>query len=491
MRWLLALSMASVAAPAPAADADWALGPADDCAAFDDPTLSQRLDQRTSSVERPGNRAELLVDGVSAFERRRVSAREADVILVKTFIFSEDDAGRNIARQLASRARAGAVVILQYDLKGSLAPDELIGSVDLSPGMNWLRDKPMLAELVDAGVLVVPTNVPRREAPLAGQLKRGVIERDRAAITPLQRITGLVNFDHYDHEKYWLTGRFDAEGRLVYEAILGGMNLASEYAFGGTTKVDSVSGRAGWRDTDVALRGPVVNDIVARYLDVLDFNLETALPEALRAALNPPQPEAGEARARFVWNQPALGNDRQVERLYRELVRATPAGGTVRLASAYFTPGRRLNRPLERHLEEGRLAVVTNSPDSVDVALVTAASRARYESLLKQSTHAALFEWVSRPELGAATLHSKTASFGTCGPAIVGSANLDGQSSEHNSESVVMIRDPDFRREVDAMFDADLAASRRYTLEDVEATPRGTRIWQRIVYTLGWRWLEG
>ena len=488
MLWTLVLGASLTAALA--SDADWALGE-DDCAAFDDPALAQRLDRRTGSVERPGNRAELLVDGVSAFQRRRESAKIAEVILVKTFIFSEDTAGRNIARQLAARARDGAVVILQYDLKGSLAPNELVGSVDLSPSMNWLRDKPMLAELVDAGVLVVPTNVPRRAPPLAGQLKRGVIELDPAAVTPLQRITGLVNFDHFDHEKYWITGRFNDDGELVYEAILGGMNLASEYAFGGSNKVDPDSGRAGWRDTDVALRGPVVNDIVARYLDVLDFNLDAALPEDLRVALNPPQPEAGEARARFVWNQPALGNDRQVERLYQALIQATPAGGTVRLASAYFTPGRRLSRPLERHLAEGRLAVITNSPESVDVPLVNAASRDRYTHYLTQSSHAALFEWVPQPERGWSTLHSKTASFGTCGPAIVGSANLDGQSSEQNSESVVMIRDPDFRRDVDAMFEADFQASRRYALADVEATSVGTRILQHFIYTLGWRWLDG
>ena len=488
MLWTLALSACLNFAAA--SDDDRALG-GDDCAAFDDPELMERLDRRTGSVERAGNSAELLVDGVSAFRRRRESAKAADVILVKTFIFSEDTAGRNIARQLAARARDGAVVILQYDLKGSLAPNELIGSVDLSPSMNWLRDKPMLAELVEAGVLVVPTNVPRRAPPLAGQVKRGVYELDRAAVTPLQRITGLVNFDHFDHEKYWITGRFDADGQLVYEAILGGMNLASEYAFGGTAKVDPGSERGGWRDTDVALRGPVVNDIVARYLDVLDFNLDADLPDALREALNPPQPAAGEARARFVWNQPALGNDRQVERLYRALIRATPAGGTVRIASAYFTPGRRLYRPMERHLEEGRLAVLTNSPESVDVPLVTSASRDRYTHFLKQSAHAAMYEWVPQPERGWSTLHAKTASFGTCGPAIVGSANLDGQSSEHNSESVVMIRDADFRRDVDAMFDADFEASRRYTLDDVEATSGGTRFLQHLIYTLGWRWLDG
>ena len=41
--------------------------------------------------------------------------------------------------------------------------------------------------------------------------------------------------------------------------------------------------------------------------------------------------------------------------------------------------------------------------------------------------------------------------------AAVGSANLDGLSSERNSESVLVIGSAHFRRAFDAMFEADLA----------------------------------
>ncbi len=465
--------------------ADWALAGQDDCAAWDSPRLARRLDRRTGSVERAGNRAELLVDGVASFARRLERAREADVILVKTFIFTGDEVGREIAELLSQRAREGAVVIVQYDIKGSIEGlPELLGMLDLSPDSVWLGDKPLLAEMAAAGVVVVPTNVPRRAR------SRGLEELASEQTTALQWLTNIQNLDHYDHEKYWITGRFE-EGGLTYEAILGGMNIASEYAYGGTDRVDPETGRGGWRDTDVALAGPVVDDILERYFDVLEHNLGDPLPAGVRARLTPPQPEAGGARARFVWNQPALGNKRHIERLYRALVDATPEGGVVRLASAYFAPGWRVHRKLEGHLDEGRLAVITNSPESIDVPLVTDAARARYRQLLRASPEAALFEWRARPDLGHQTLHSKVASFGDCGPALVGSANLDGLSSEHNSESVVVILDPDFRRDFDAMFEADLApgAVSRVTAEKIERTPALKRAWQAVVLALGWRYL--
>jgi phosphatidylserine/phosphatidylglycerophosphate/cardiolipin synthase-like enzyme len=459
----------------------------DDCAAFDAEKLERRLDRRTRSEATEGNAAALLVDGAEAWARRYENTKDADLVLVKTFIFTDDEAGRAAATLLRARARAGATVVVQYDFKGSVDGAEEAGALYRTDRERLFADTPLLASLARDGVIVVPTNVPRTAAG-AKRLLRSQAEISAAEAEgrpPELRLgTALV---HFDHEKYWITAK-KVDGRVELRAILGGMNIASEYAYGGTAQIDDGTGRGGWRDTDVEVRGPVTTAIVRRFFDVMAANV-TTWPEGLdRAVWEAPQEPVGAASVRFVWNQPSWGTRSRIVWLYRELVKATPDDGIVRLQSAYFTPGPRVRRPLVRHLKDGgRLAVLTNSPESTDMGIVATASRGAYHHLLDASPRAALFEW--RPTPGRTTLHSKVASFGTCGPVVIGSANLDGLSSLHNSESVVLIDDPTLRAEFDAMFAADLAASTRLDPTAFSDAPVLER-WSRLgVYWLGWRFL--
>ncbi|MDG1483488.1 MAG: phosphatidylserine/phosphatidylglycerophosphate/cardiolipin synthase family protein [Myxococcota bacterium] len=462
---------------------------ADDCDAFAEPRIQHILNRRTSSRARSGNSARLLINGASSFRRRVESAEDAELIFVKTFIFADDDTGRAMVELLARRATEGATVILQYDIKGSLGSigslSELRENTDKG---ELLGDPEMMQRLRAAGVMVVPTNVPRtrrettRFADVRADLPDGILRRRWA----------LRNFNHFDHEKYWITGHREADGSLSIRAILGGMNIASEYAYGGTTQVDSVTGRSGWRDLDVEITGPVTNDIMRRYLQVLDFNLEQPL-QVESAAWNPEQPETGEARIRFVWNQPALGNRRSIERLYRTLMRYTPEGSPIHIQSAYFSPGPRFIVSFIRALQRGReLVVVTNSAESIDVPLIPAASRYQYRLLMRADEDVSLYEWQHRPETGEATLHTKAAAFGHCGPIIIGSANLDGQSSEHNSESVVVIEDPELRKEFEAMFDIDTTPASATRITHDALTRGGPLSWlkQWGVYRVGWYFLS-
>ena len=139
-------------------------GYAEDCETFQRPQLNQALDLRTRSRARTGNAAQLLSNGDAAFKRRLESAEEAELIFVKTFIYADDETGRAIAEVLARRARAGATVILQYDIKGSLGS---LGSLsehreNIDKG-TYLSDPPLMTSLREAGVMVVPTNVPRTQ----------------------------------------------------------------------------------------------------------------------------------------------------------------------------------------------------------------------------------------------------------------------------------------------------------------------------------------
>ena len=76
---------------------------------------------------------------------------------------------------------------------------------------------------------------------------------------------------------------------------------------------------------------------------------------------------------------------------------------------------------------------------------------------------------------------------------IVGSANLDAQSSEHNSESVVAVRDAQLRADFDQMFDADLRDGRVARVDPAELGHVGPieRIKELTIYTFMWYWLDG
>ena len=464
------------------------------CDAPAGPALERRLDRRTDSELRQGNAVELLVNGAESFPLRTRLAREADLILVKTFIFEDDEVGRQVATLLAERAAAGATVVLQYDIKGSTrGVGELIDMADDSGGPSWLKEKPLFRRLREAGVIVVPTNVPRSERGMERWLGAEAREkRDIADVSLFSRLLGVRNLGHFDHEKYWITGVKRPDGTVELSAILGGLNIASEYAYGGTPMVDSGTGRGGWRDTDVAVRGPAALDVYDRYCDLLARNLDKPPRGFDPKAWRTPQPRSGDAEVRFVWNQPAFGNRRSVERLYRILIDATPSGAPIHIVSAYFTPGRRLREPLQDALRRDvPLSVLTNSPESVDVPFVVDASRSAYAGLARVSEHALLYEWIPQPERGAFTMHAKTASFGTCGPVVIGSANLDGLSSERNSESVVMVRDPGLRADFDASLADDFSPACAAPVAEkvLEGSALPVRIWRRFIYATGWTWL--
>lgn len=456
------------------------------------PALERRLDRRTDSELRQGNAVDLLVNGAESFPRRLALARDADLILVKTFIFEDDEIGRQVATLLAERAAAGATVVLQYDIKGSTrGMGELLDMADQSDQPEWLREKPLFTRLRKAGVIVVPTNVPRSERGMERWLgARERARQDIAQVSWFSRVLGVRNLGHFDHEKYWITGRRQPDGTVELSAILGGLNIASEYAYGGTPLTDPGTGRGGWRDTDVLVRGPAALDIYDRYCDLLSLNKRH--PGFDPAAWRSPQPAAGEAEVRFVWNQPAFGNRRSVERLYRTLIQSTPSGGQIHIESAYFTPGRFLREPLEDALRRDvKLSVLTNSPESVDVPLVVDASRSAYALLNRADPSAQLYEWIPQPGAGLNTLHAKTASFGACGPVIIGSANLDGLSSERNSESVVLVRDPTLRAEHDAAMGQDFSPACATPVGEqvTDGSWLGVRVWRRFVYFVGWSWL--
>lgn len=463
----------------------------DDCGGFRSPALEQVLDD--VSVARDGNAVDLLINGVEAFERRYENTRDADVVLVKTFIYSDDEVGRRVSELLIDRVRAGARVILQYDVKGSISSAADAGEmIDNAPEGRVVGHRRHIQRLIDAGVEVIPASSPTRAYELhewSTNVER--LLRDPGAAID-RSLESMKILKHSDHEKYWITGERRDDGTFELTAILGGMNIASEYAYGGTDRVDAETERGGWRDVDIEVRGPIVNDIVDRFFDAAEYHIDGETGTLRREQWNTPQSVAGTARVRFAYNHPLVEQRRAIERAYVALIDATPRGGVVRLETAYYAPGKRIRKALRRALRRGtRVAIVTNSPLTNDIAVVADASRFAFYALLEEPGVAALYERKPREDIGENTLHAKVASFGSCGPVIVGSANLDSQSAEHNSESVVMVWDEALRTEFDRMYEQDIAADRveRITIEHARRSGTWEQVRQWATLHLGGYWL--
>lgn len=450
------------------------------------------LDYATHSQLREGNYVKLL-PSPGGGERRLENARDADLILVKTFTFQDDETGRQLAALLAERARSGAYVVVQYDVKGSMGSEEERAQMqrNATPD-NPLGEKDLLHGLRLAGVLVIPTNSPARPLELdeiTSNLKRAKLHPLQAGERSLQSLKSVA---FVDHEKYWITGRKHSDGYVELRAVIGGNNLASEYAFGGTPRVDKVTGAAGWRDTDVELRGPILNDIVVRYFDTMDYHSGKLVDIEKRKQWNPPQRPAGEARVRFVFSHPQVEHLHGIYNLYRVLIEATPAGSQIQFENAYFIPygdvRKAIAAAVDRHVH---LLVLTNSNESSDEKIITDASRSTFYALLKRDPTVQLYEHKSRPEIGAKQLHTKAASFGRIGPVIIGSFNMDAWSAERNSEDVVMIDDPEFRRDFDAMIRRDVEPQHadHITLQVVENEPTWDKVRQWATDNLLRYWL--
>ena len=187
-----------------------------------------------------GNRVEIFDTGREGLGAMLEAVQEArDRIHLETYILRSDPMGRRFVDALVERAKAGVDVRLIYDSVGSRTLDERV-----------------LVPLLAAGGEVLAFN------PIARFYPR---------FAPRRR----------DHRKILVV-----DGRV---AFTGGLNIGEEYSRG-------IAGSAAeeWRDAHVRLRGPVVRDLEAVFLESWFRGDGRSLPWVALLASEPP--EAGDAR---------------------------------------------------------------------------------------------------------------------------------------------------------------------------------------------------
>ncbi|HEV8689371.1 MAG TPA: phospholipase D-like domain-containing protein [Ideonella sp.] len=362
-----------------------------------------------------GNRVVLLQDGPSTYQAMFdaiVAAR--DHINMETYILEDDEVGQRFAEALMAKQREGVQVNLLRDSAGTFN----------TPPAFFQR-------LADSGVQVLEFN------PLNPLVARQEWELNQR-----------------DHRKLLVV-----DGRT---AFLGGINISSVYS-GGSFKRHAAprpNGTLAWRDTDLQLQGPVVAELQRLFLAA--WAAQHGPPLAERAYF-PPAEAVGHLVVRAIGSSP----EEAYSQMHATLLSAIDNAETsVQLTNAYFAPDPQLLASLEAAARRG-VAVTLILPSHTDSWLTFHAGRGHYERMLSAGVR--IFE------RRGAILHSKTALVDGVW-ATVGSTNLDWRSFMHNHELNAVVLGAEFGRQVQAMFDKDLAASDEVLPASWAARPANLRL---------------
>ena len=354
-----------------------------------------------------GNKVVLLQDGPATFQAMFTAIRNAkNHINMETYIIEDDEVGKRFADVLIEKQAQGVSVNFIYDSVGA---------------MNVPKE--FFTRLTDGGVKVLEFN----------------------PINPLTTKKGW-ELNQRDHRKLLIV-----DGQT---AFLGGINISSVYS-GGSFSLRSKwrpDGSPPWRDTHLQLEGPVVGEFQKLFL----ATWEKQKGEPLRPrTFFPPLSNKGKEVVRAIGSSP----DDAYSLIYVTLISAINCAETrVHLTNAYFVPDPQLVRALQDAAQRG-VDVKIILPSNTDSWLVFHAGRSFYATLLGAG--------VKIYERGGALLHSKTALIDGVWSTI-GSTNLDWRSLLHNEEVNAVILGQEFGKQMQTMFETDLAASAPIALEQWE-----------------------
>lgn len=353
-----------------------------------------------------GNSFELLIDGRQAFPRIfEVIAAAKNYLCVNFFIVKNDRVGTRFQQALIERARAGVKVYFLYDE---------IGSHKLP--RSYLR------ELCEAGVKCHSFGV------------------NRYWWSRLQ-----LNFRN--HRKIIV-----ADGTI---ALTGGLNVGDEY-FEKTERFGC------WRDTHLAIRGPVVQAIQMVFLEDW-FWAAGEIPHLVWEH----EAEAENQIGAIIPTGPSDPVDSW------QLVVAEAANSSKErlwIASPYFVPDEGVLTALQTAALRG-VDVRILLPEKADHLLVWLSAFSYYENTLPVGVN------LYRYQKG--FLHQKVMLIDQR-LAAVGTANLDNRSARLNFEITAFSSDGKFVHEITDMLVEDFNRSTPARMEDIDGKP----LWFRLAVRL-------
>ena len=273
-----------------------------------------------------------------------------------------------------------------------------------------------------------------------------------------------VEIQSYNPRHWYNLGRMNnrthrkllvVDGRIGFT---GGVGIADQWA-GSAQDPDH------WRDSHYRLEGPAVAQMQAAFLD----NWIKTTGKVLQGADYFPALEPrGEAIAQVFTSSPSGGGD-SMQLMY--LLSITAAEHTIDLSASYFVPDDLTRKALLAALGRGvRLRIIVPGKH-IDELLVRQASRADWGELLQAG----------------AQIHEYQPTMFHCKLMIVdsqlvsvGSTNFDNRSFRLNDEANLNIYDRGWAERLEDVFEADLARSRKITLEDWKHRPLQQKMVERF-----------
>src|SRR6185436_6149639 len=234
-----------------------------------------------------GNRATLLEDAAAAYPAMLAAIKSARRhIHLEVYIFDDGPVSQEFADALMERARKGVKVRLAYDSVGSNKTSPAFFDLLAKSGVEVLAFNP-----VDPATLV----------------KKGPMINQR------------------NHRKLLIV-----DSRV---AFLGGINISEVYAGTSGPRMNDVPfDQRAWRDTQLQVEGPVVNDLQKSFVTLWEREKKEKLPEA---EMFPQQKPAGSLAMRAIEGSGGEGTNP----LYVTFISAiASAEAEVHITMAYFVP---------------------------------------------------------------------------------------------------------------------------------------------------------
>ena len=408
---------------------------------------------------------------LAALQRARKSIR------IQALIFKGDESGLRVAEILKQKKAAGLDVRVIVDAFSN----------------PWLQTQWMLFDLKQNGI-----EVEGYEA-LALQW---INEIPIPFLRPHGDSTGV---DNRHHEKVWIIDGETPKG----VAVTGGLNIGNEYFRARPDDPDFT-----WRDQDVAVRGAVLEDMVAMF----DRNFEHFVEVKRRRGIfntnlywdetrkvlaktgkvpvqyktdpmivsnvsaieaRKPRLDFRPSTCRFLQSRPRL-KETYIQQAYLKLIEA--AREELVIANAYLVATPSIAAAFKDAAQRCvKVTLVSNSPETNDLPEISMVGRGYYKSLLavndvppvsecrKPGAGIHIWEWVGQaadePVRRQGTMHSKFAVVDRR-LSLVGSYNLDPRSERLNSETALVFENPSLAATLtETVLQKDLRYSRQVTPE--------------------------
>lgn len=285
-----------------------------------DPQFPRALSGLLGPPLTPGNRIDILVNGVQIFPAMLAAIRSAQkTITFETFIYWRGDIGRQFAHALADRARAGVRVLVLLDFVGSNKMD------------------PELLQLIQSAGAEV-----ERYHPLSWY--------------------HLSRINNRTHRKLLII-----DGRIGFT---GGVGIADEWA-------GDAQDERHWRDTHFRVEGHAVTQMQAAFMTNW---VKTRGHVEHTEDFFPEQPTDGSYYAQMFHSSPQEGSE-NIRLMYHLSIAA--ARERILLQQAYFVPDALTTQLLVAALRRGvRVELITPGP-KIDHKVVRRASRGQWGPLLR------------------------------------------------------------------------------------------------------------